>query len=81
MTKDEAHQEAARLGREHPDRAAWQWLARERDDGAWVVVRVPALPGGRNEPLTTTEGAHERPPYPDDPRPPIDPGIAGPLGF
>jgi hypothetical protein len=37
MTEAEARDLCAQLAREHPDRAANQWFARETEDG-WTVV-------------------------------------------
>ena len=40
MTRDQAEREAERLAREHPERAAYRWFARELGVGVWSVVRV-----------------------------------------
>ena len=77
MTRDQAQRRAAELNRDHPDRHAARWLAREGEDG-WEVVRV-RLPGGvRIDPLTTTTEAKPRPPEADDPRPAFIRNVGGP---
>jgi hypothetical protein len=70
LTRDEAEREAERLLRQHPDRAAYRWFAREVG-GAWSVVRVSvahACPAGTLKP---TVEAKPRPPQPDGSRPSI----------
>ena len=49
MEKAEAQELAPQLGREHPERTKYRWLAREQADGDWTVVKV-ALPS--SGPLT-----------------------------
>jgi hypothetical protein len=44
MNRGEAVAEAARLGREHPDRDVAAWLPQRLEAGGWRVVRV-ARPG------------------------------------
>jgi hypothetical protein len=46
-------------------------------NGSWVVVKVEVPPGARVDPLTEETRADEKPPYPADPRPPVDPNVAG----
>jgi len=41
MTRDEAVAEAARLGRESPDRRTTSWFPRQEESGEWIVVRIP----------------------------------------
>lgn len=76
MTHDEAIAEAARLGREHPDRLTHSWLAREAG-GDWRVVKIGVPSRG---PLTSTQEAKPRPPQADDPRPPMWRDVGGPYG-
>jgi hypothetical protein len=68
MTRDEAEQRAAELGREDPDRATHRFFAREGEGGEWTVVKVPG-PGRRVDPLKATTEAKPAPPMADDPRP------------
>jgi hypothetical protein len=75
MTHDEAVAEAARLTREHPDRATHSWLAREAAPGDWKVVKV-GVPG--NRPLGSIQESKPRPPLADDPRPPLWRDVGGP---
>jgi hypothetical protein len=70
MTRDQAEERAARLNREHPDRATHRWMARSTGAGEWQVVKLSVPNPG---PMTATTEARPRPPFPDDPRP------AGPL--
>ena len=65
MTREAAHQEAARLSRESPDWDAFIWAARERSPGDWEVVRS-RLPAVAKPSYTRTVGA---PPYKLHPRP------------
>jgi hypothetical protein len=76
MTHEEAIAEAARLTREHPDRATHSWLARE-SEGQWRVVKV-GVPS--RVPLNTAQEAKPRPPQADDPRPPMWRDVGGPYG-
>jgi hypothetical protein len=77
MTREEAAAEAARLGREHPDRATHSWLVREISPGEWDVAKV-GLPG--RGPLVNVQEAKPRPPHPDDPRPSHWRNVGGPYG-
>ena len=66
MTKAEAEARCAELRDERS-----LFVPRERADGEWEVVKVPALPGiGR--PLKATTEAQEKPPQADDPRSPAE---------
>jgi hypothetical protein len=75
VTHEEAIAEAARLTREHPDRATHSWLARESAPGEWGVVRI-GLPSRGS--TTGTQEAKPRPPQADDPRPPLWRDVGGP---
>ena len=77
MTRDAAEAEAPRLGREHPERDRYRWLARDRQ-GAWEVVKIPVPPGQRVDPLKTTTEAKPKPSQPDDPRSSYDRNVGGP---
>ena len=77
MTREEATAEAARLAREHPDRATHSWLAREAPGGGWRVIKVGVPSRG---PLATTQESKPRPPQADDPRPPLWRDVGGPYG-
>jgi hypothetical protein len=77
MTRAEAEREAARLSREHPERASYRWFARELG-GDWSVVRVPAPHPRPAEVLRPTVEGRPRPPRPDDPRPPTWRDLGGP---
>jgi len=65
LTEEEARAEAARLAREHPDRASSQFHAREVE-GGWAVVKVGLSPPAEN--LTAETLAAERPDQAEDPR-------------
>lgn len=74
MTREEALAEAARRGREDPERDRASWLARPTSHGDWQVVRVglPTPP-----PLEAHTGREQPPVAPrEDPRPPVSPDIA-----
>lgn len=75
MTHEQAVAEAARLMREHPDRATHSWLPREAAPDDWKVVKI-GVPGSR--PLGSTQEAKPRPPQADDPRPPMWRDVGGP---
>jgi hypothetical protein len=75
MTREEAIAEAARLAREHPDRATHSWLPRELAPGEWAVAKV-GVPG--RGPIVNVQEAKPRPPHPDDPRPSIWRNVGGP---
>ena len=77
MTREEAVAEAARLSREHPDRATHSWLPREVEPGKWDVAKV-GLPG--RGPIVNVQEAKPRPPHPDDPRPAHWRNVGGPYG-
>ena len=77
MTREHATDEAARLNREHPERGAYRWFARERPDG-WVVARIAVPPGARSKATTATTEARPRPPHESDPRPVSHRDIGGP---
>ena len=77
MTRDAAEAEARRLGREHPERDRYRWLARDRQ-GTWEVVKIPVPPGQRVDPLKTTSEAKPKPSQPDDPRTSYDRNVGGP---
>ena len=70
MTREEAEAGAARLNAEHPERAAYRWMAR-RAAGGWEVARVKLPKGLDVRPLKPTTEARPRPPMADDPRPPV----------
>lgn len=67
MTEAEARDLCAQLAREHPDRDAHQWFAREAGDG-WTVVKVPLPEGLKRQPLTPTIESKPKPPQAEDPR-------------
>ena len=75
MTREEATAEAARLTREHPNRATRSWLAREATPGEWTVVRI-GLPS--RGPTVDTQESKPRPPQADDPRPAFWRDVGGP---
>jgi hypothetical protein len=75
MTREEAIAEAARLAREHPDRATHSWLPREITPGDWGVAKV-GVPG--RGPTVSVQEAKPRPPHPDDPRPAHWRNVGGP---
>jgi hypothetical protein len=76
MTKDEAAQRAVELNRDHLERAAYRWLAREGDDG-WHVVRV-SIPGDAARDALK-EGVEAKPkPEAPDPRPAFFRDVGGP---
>jgi hypothetical protein len=77
MTREEAIAEAARLAREHPDRATHSWLPRELAPGEWAVAKV-GVPG--RGPIVNVQEARPRPPHPDDPRPVHWRNVGGPYG-
>jgi hypothetical protein len=77
MTREQATAEAARLGREHPDRVTHSWIARETAPGDWKVVRI-GVP--TSIPLGSRQEAKPRPPQADDPRPPMWRDVGGPWG-
>jgi hypothetical protein len=66
MNKVDAHELATRLGREHPDRAKYRWLAREQPGGEWTVVKVAIPSTGA---VTPSVEARPKPPH-DDSMPP-----------
>src|ERR671929_223293 len=61
MTREEAIAEAARLAREHPDRATHSWLPREIAPGQWGVAKV-GVPG--RGPVVNVQEAKPRRPLP-----------------
>jgi hypothetical protein len=67
MTRQDAERHAARLNREHPDRAMHRWLARQ-DGDEWQVARVELPAGVRLDPLREGTEARPRPPQAPDPR-------------
>jgi hypothetical protein len=77
MTRDEATAEAARLTREHADRATHSWLARRVEGDEWTVAKV-GVP--RRAPLGSRQEAKPKPPQADDPRPPMWRDVGGPYG-
>jgi hypothetical protein len=77
MTRAEADSRAAALNREHPERHAFRWLARERA-GEWEVARVTLPPGMRIDPLKTGAEAKPRPAEAPDPRPAFFRDVGGP---
>ena len=77
MTHEQAIAEAARLTREHPDRATHSWLARETAPGDWGVAKIGVPSRG---PITNTQEAKPKPPQADDPRPPMWRDVGGPYG-
>lgn len=46
MNREEAAAEAARRGREDPDRNRYSWIPRQAPDGTWEIARigVPSAP-------------------------------------
>jgi hypothetical protein len=68
MTRDEAHERAAQLQAEDPERATHHFFAREAADGSWEVARVPIPEQLRQGPLTETIAATPNPSPADDPR-------------
>jgi hypothetical protein len=77
MTRTEAETRAAALNREHPDRGAYRWMARDGELG-WEVLRIK-IPGGvRIDPLSETAEAKPRPPDAPDPRPAFFRDVGGP---
>ena len=40
MTRKDAEAKAAALNRDHPQRAEFQWFAKQDGDGEWSVARV-----------------------------------------
>jgi hypothetical protein len=71
MDRADAEQTAARLGKEHPDRATHRWIARAGSGGGgWEVVKVKMPPGMRVDPLKATVQSKPKPEQPEDPRPP-----------
>jgi len=75
VTREEATAEAARLTREHPNRATRSWLAREATPGEWTVVRIGRPSRG---PTVDTQESKPRPPQADDPRPAFWRDVGGP---
>src|SRR4051794_1148466 len=80
MTREEAETEARRLAADHADRASHRWIARERSEGSWEVVKVKMPPGMRVDPVKATVETKPKPPQPDDPRTPYERNIGGPWG-
>ncbi len=80
MTHDDAVEAARKLQAEHPDRATHGWMAHERGDGEWIVVKVAMPPGARVDPLKVTIESKPAPPPPEDPRPLHDRNVGGPYG-
>ena len=78
MTHEDAVAEAARLGREHPDRATHSWIARQSTPGDWTVVKV-GVP--TRAPMSSAQEAKPKPPQADDPRPPMWRDVGGPYGI
>jgi hypothetical protein len=78
MTRDQAEAHAAELNREHPDRHAARWVARERD-GAWEVARISLPAGMRIDPVSETVESKPKP-QADDPRPAFERNVGGPYG-
>ena len=77
MTREEAVAEAARLGRESPERTTHSWLVREPVPGDWRGVRVGLPTRG---PVKEAQEARPKPPSADDPRPPMWRDVGGPYG-
>ena len=76
MLRDQAEQRAAELNRDHPDRGADRWFARQGVEG-WEVARV-TIPGGvRLDPLQAAVESKPRPEAPD-PRPAFFRDVGGP---
>jgi hypothetical protein len=77
MTRQEAKDRAGQLNREHPDRAANRWMARDATT-TWEVVKV-ALPAGMGTKAGTPGvEAKPRPQHAPDPRPAAFRDIGGP---
>jgi hypothetical protein len=68
MTRDEAHERAAQLQAEHPERATYHFFVREGGDGNWEVAKVPIPEQLRQGRLTETIAATPNPSPADDPR-------------
>jgi hypothetical protein len=76
MTREEAESRAAVLNREHPERGAFRWMARDGGD-EWQVARI-SVPGGvRLDPLNETVESKPQPEAPD-PRPAFFRDVGGP---
>jgi hypothetical protein len=69
MTQAEAEAECERLAAESPERHTHRWVPVEKADGGWQVAKID-LPPAEGEVTGTEVRADERPPTPDDPRPP-----------
>jgi hypothetical protein len=69
MIRAEAEAECQRLAAESPERDTHRWVPVEEEDGEWRVAKIGLAPA--DEEISGTEvRADERPPTPDDPRPP-----------
>lgn len=77
MTREEATEQAARLGRDHADRATHRWMPQETATGEWAVVKVKMPPGVPSRPLTETTEERPAPPTPDDPRTSYERNVGG----
>jgi hypothetical protein len=79
MTRQEAEALCADNSEGHPERATHRWMAREREDGEWTVVKLRLPEGMRaSRPLKATVEAKPKPPEPDDPRPAYWRNVGGP---
>jgi hypothetical protein len=73
VTKDQAEREAARLGREHPERDRCSWIAHADKSGEWRVVKVNT-PGVSLERPASKSGELAAPPKPaPEQMPPSEP--------
>jgi hypothetical protein len=68
MTKAEAEAECERLRTESPERHTHRWVPVQATSGDWQVAKIDLPPA--DEEAGTEIRADERPPTPDDPRPP-----------
>ncbi len=77
MTREEAERLAEQRSTEGGDAVTHQWIARERGDGEWAVVKVPIPKRG---PLKSVVESAERPPQPDDVRTAQGRNLGSPYG-
>jgi hypothetical protein len=80
MTRDEAEQRVRELQAEQP---GFHFFAREREDGAWEVAKVPIPEQLKHGPYKETIEAAPRPDTGDDPRTGNErrlPGLPGGIG-
>jgi hypothetical protein len=68
MTRADAEAECERLRSESPERHTHRWVPVQEADGDWQVAKIGLAPA--DEETGTEVRADEKPPTPDDPRPP-----------